>query len=102
MFSPNGKKLAVATSDRQIYIFDDKLNRRDKFSTKPSDSQVFLEIVKLNFKIKNFSSAKRAIKSVEFVFHPIRQNWPSLRLIILLLYIGLERIGKNYRDFLNY
>lgn len=39
-WSPNGRKLAIATDDRHVYIYDDKSNRRDKFSTKPSDSQV--------------------------------------------------------------
>jgi intraflagellar transport protein 172 len=34
-WSPNGKKLAVCTSDRIVLMYDDEGNRRDKFSTKP-------------------------------------------------------------------
>ena len=36
-WSPNHQKLAVATSDRTIILFDENGERRDKFSTKPSD-----------------------------------------------------------------
>ncbi|TMW43738.1 hypothetical protein DOY81_011182 [Sarcophaga bullata] len=36
-WSPNHKKLAVATADRHILLFDDAGERRDKFSTKPSN-----------------------------------------------------------------
>ncbi|KAL9903021.1 intraflagellar transport protein 172 homolog [Glossina fuscipes] len=36
-WSPNHQKLAVATADRHIYLYDDLGERRDKFSTKPSN-----------------------------------------------------------------
>ncbi|KNC30792.1 Intraflagellar transport protein osm-1 [Lucilia cuprina] len=36
-WSPNHKKLAVATADRHILLFDELGERRDKFSTKPSN-----------------------------------------------------------------
>lgn len=36
-WSPNNQKLAVATADRLILLFDENGERRDKFSTKPSD-----------------------------------------------------------------
>uniref|UniRef100_T1GRP5 Anaphase-promoting complex subunit 4 WD40 domain-containing protein n=1 Tax=Megaselia scalaris TaxID=36166 RepID=T1GRP5_MEGSC len=35
-WSPNNQKLAVATADRHVLIFDENGERRDKFSTKPS------------------------------------------------------------------
>ena len=38
-WSPNNKKLAVATSDRVIVLFDEQGEKRDKFSTKPIDSK---------------------------------------------------------------
>lgn len=38
-WSPNCKKLAVATSDRVILLFDENGEKRDKFSTKPIDSK---------------------------------------------------------------
>lgn len=37
-WSPNSEKLAVATSDKHILLFDGDGKRRDKFSTKPADS----------------------------------------------------------------
>ncbi|XP_068618701.1 intraflagellar transport protein 172 homolog [Battus philenor] len=36
-WSPNNVKLAVATSERQILLYDRDGTRRDKFSTKPAD-----------------------------------------------------------------
>lgn len=36
-WSSNQQKLAVATADRTIVLFDEAGERRDKFSTKPSD-----------------------------------------------------------------
>lgn len=37
--APNSQKVAVATCDRQILLFDEKGEKRDKFSTKPSDPE---------------------------------------------------------------
>jgi len=39
-WSPNNAKLAVATADRVILLFDESGERRDKFSTKPADNKV--------------------------------------------------------------
>ncbi|XP_063995942.1 intraflagellar transport protein 172 homolog [Diachasmimorpha longicaudata] len=38
-WSPNNLKLAVALSDRSIYLFDEHGNKKDRFSTKPVDSK---------------------------------------------------------------
>uniref|UniRef100_A0A914XG62 Anaphase-promoting complex subunit 4-like WD40 domain-containing protein n=1 Tax=Plectus sambesii TaxID=2011161 RepID=A0A914XG62_9BILA len=38
-WSPNNAKLAVATADRSIVLFDEQGERRDKFSTKPVDAK---------------------------------------------------------------
>lgn len=38
-WSPNNLKLAVCTSDRVIFLYDENGERRDKFSTKPIDSK---------------------------------------------------------------
>lgn len=37
-WSANHQKLAVATADRSIILFDENGEKRDKFSTKPSGS----------------------------------------------------------------
>jgi intraflagellar transport protein 172 len=36
-WAPNGKRLAVCTTDRVVLMFDEEGMRRDKFSTKPAD-----------------------------------------------------------------
>ncbi|KAJ8945935.1 hypothetical protein NQ318_016763 [Aromia moschata] len=38
-WSPNNQKLAVATCDRQVLLYDDKGEKRDRFSTKPYDPE---------------------------------------------------------------
>ncbi|KAJ8934987.1 hypothetical protein NQ314_013074 [Rhamnusium bicolor] len=38
-WSPNNQKLAVATCDRQVLLFDEKGEKRDRFSTKPYDPE---------------------------------------------------------------
>lgn len=40
-WAPNGKKLAVCTTDRVVLMFDEDGVRRDKFSTKPADKVLF-------------------------------------------------------------
>jgi intraflagellar transport protein 172 len=36
-WAPNGKRLAVCTTDRVVILFDENGVRKDKFSTKPTD-----------------------------------------------------------------
>ena len=36
-WAPNGKRLAVCTTDRVVQMFDEDGVRKDKFSTKPAD-----------------------------------------------------------------
>lgn len=36
-WSPNGKKLAMVTTDRVVHMFDEKGDRQDKFGTKPAE-----------------------------------------------------------------
>ncbi|CAH1990043.1 unnamed protein product [Acanthoscelides obtectus] len=38
-WSPNNQKLAVATIDRQVVLYDEKGEKRDRFSTKPFDPE---------------------------------------------------------------
>jgi intraflagellar transport protein 172 len=36
-WAPNGKRMAVCTTDRVVLMFDEEGVRKDKFSTKPAD-----------------------------------------------------------------
>lgn len=40
-WSPNNTKMAVVTMDRVVILYDELGERRDKFSTKPVNAQVF-------------------------------------------------------------
>ena len=39
-WSPNNQKMAVVSMDRVVILYDELGERRDKFSTKPANSQV--------------------------------------------------------------
>lgn len=53
VWSPNNLKLAIASSDRSIYLFDENCVKRDRFSTKPIDSKVRMLKEKLFFEINS-------------------------------------------------
>jgi intraflagellar transport protein 172 len=36
-WSPNSTRMAVATADRVVHIFDENGEKKDKFSTRPAD-----------------------------------------------------------------
>jgi len=36
-WAPNGKRLAICTTDRIVVMFDENGVKKDKFSTKPAD-----------------------------------------------------------------
>jgi len=36
-WSPNGKKMGVATADRFVHLFDERGELKDKFPTKPAE-----------------------------------------------------------------
>jgi intraflagellar transport protein 172 len=36
-WSPNSKRMAVATADRVVHLFDENGEKKDKFSTRPAD-----------------------------------------------------------------
>ena len=39
-WSPNNQRIAVATHDRVVHLFDEMGERKDKFPTKPADPKV--------------------------------------------------------------
>ena len=39
-WSPNNQRIAVATADRVVHLFDEMGERKDKFPTKPADPKV--------------------------------------------------------------
>lgn len=40
-WAPNHTKLAVCTVDRVVLLFDENGEKRDKFATKPADTEVY-------------------------------------------------------------
>ena len=47
-WAANNLKLAVATVERVILLFDDTGERKDKFATKPADAIVSIKITSLS------------------------------------------------------
>lgn len=82
-WSPNQQKLAVATADRTIILFDVNGDKRDKFATKPGDPN----IPKNGYIIRSIcfssDSTKLAIaQSDNFVFvYKLGVNWNEKKVI---------------------
>jgi intraflagellar transport protein 172 len=39
-WSPNNLRMAAVTTNRVVYLYDEKGEQREKFTTKPADSKV--------------------------------------------------------------
>ncbi|KAL3276031.1 hypothetical protein HHI36_020760 [Cryptolaemus montrouzieri] len=82
-WSPNNKKLAVATIDRQILLFDENGERRDKFSTKPFNPAAG----KKSYIVKGIAfspdSTKLAIAQTDNIvyIYKIGENWGDKKAI---------------------
>lgn len=82
-WSPNNLKLAVATSDRQILLYDENGERKDKFSTKPSDPSAG----KKSYVIKSIAfspdSTKLAIAQSDLIVYvyKIGEGWGEKKVI---------------------
>lgn len=76
-WSPNNLKLAVATIDRQIYMYDDSGEKRDRFATKPAEA----ESGKKSYVIKDVSfspdSTKLAVAQTDNIIYvyKIGEKW---------------------------
>lgn len=87
-WSPNNMKLAVASSDRTIYLFDENKVRKDKFSTKPVESKVYIiymqwKTINYTYNIcNNYSMAKKVTLSRASPFPLIQQKLPLVKLTI--------------------
>ena len=81
-WSPNNKRLAVATFDRLIVLFDEDGERRERFSTKPADgkSKRGYVVTGLSF---SFDSTKLAIaQSDNMVFvYKLGESWEDKKAI---------------------
>lgn len=51
-WAPNNKKLAVATSDRSILLFNDLGEKKDKFNTKPAVPEAGKKSYSITCKLK--------------------------------------------------
>ncbi|XP_076232501.1 intraflagellar transport protein Oseg2 [Calliopsis andreniformis] len=82
-WSPNNLKLAVASSDRSIYLFDENCIKRDKFSTKPIDSK----FGKKSYMIKGIAfspdSTKIAVGQTDCIIYiyKIGEQWGEKKVI---------------------
>ncbi|TKR80418.1 hypothetical protein L596_014494 [Steinernema carpocapsae] len=83
VFAPNGKRLAVATSDRAILLFDENNQRRDKFMTKPIDSKYGKKSYVVRQLVFSPDSAKLAVgqsDNIVFVYR-LGESWDEKKVI---------------------
>lgn len=85
-WSPNNFKLAVATTDRQILLFDESGEKKDRFSTKPSNA----EAGKKSYLIKDITfspdSTKLAIAQSDCIVYVYKlgEKWGDKKVSTLL------------------
>jgi hypothetical protein len=48
-WSPNGKRLAVVTTERLVLLFDEEGTKKDKFTTKPIDKVLYALCISATF-----------------------------------------------------
>lgn len=87
-WSPNGHKLAVATSDRQILLFDDKGEKRDRFSTKPVDPEAGKKSYIITGIAFSPDSTKVAVAQSDCIVYVYRigERW------------GDKKVGNNFKN----
>ncbi|XP_011866841.1 PREDICTED: intraflagellar transport protein 172 homolog [Vollenhovia emeryi] len=82
-WSPNNLKLAVASSDRSIYLFDENGVKRDRFSTKPVDPK----FGKKSYMVKGIAfspeSTKIAVGQTDCIVYvyKIGEDWSDKKVI---------------------
>ncbi|XP_015595286.1 intraflagellar transport protein 172 homolog [Cephus cinctus] len=83
VWSPNNLKLAVASTDRSIYLFDEKGVKKDRFSTKPVDAK----FGKKSYVIKDIAfspdSTKIAVGQTDNIVYvyKIGEDWGEKKVI---------------------
>ncbi|PAA52772.1 hypothetical protein BOX15_Mlig006435g1 [Macrostomum lignano] len=82
-FSPNGKKLAICTSERVVQLYDDSGERKDKFATKPSDSKYSKNSYHVTAIAFGPDSAKLAVAQTDNIIYvyKIGENWGDKKVI---------------------
>uniref|UniRef100_A0A1I7Y2C2 WD_REPEATS_REGION domain-containing protein n=1 Tax=Steinernema glaseri TaxID=37863 RepID=A0A1I7Y2C2_9BILA len=82
-YSPNGKRLAVATNDRAIILFDENNRRKDKFATKPIDSKYGKKSYMVRQVVFSPDSTKLAVgqsDNIVFVYR-LGDSWDEKKVI---------------------
>lgn len=87
-FSQNSQKIAAATADRQIVLFDEKGEKRDKFSTKPYDS----DAGKKSYVVTGISfspdSTKLAVAQSDCIVYVYKlgEKWGEKKVLVFNIY----------------
>lgn len=82
-WSPNCQKLAVATADRTVLLFDDTGERKDKFSTKPSDPSASRASYVIRGIAFSSDSTKLAVAQSDNIIYVYKlgENWNEKKVI---------------------
>lgn len=88
-WAPNNQKLAVATCDRQVLLFDEEGKKRDKFSTKPHDPEAGKKSYLITGVAFSPDSTKIAVAQSDCIVYvyKIGENW------------GDKKVGIQYKVF---
>lgn len=83
-WSPNNQKLAIATHDRQVLLYDDKGEKKDKFSTKPYDPEAGKKSYIITGIAFNPDSTKIAVAQSDCIVYvyKIGEKWGEKKVIL--------------------
>ncbi|CAD5229200.1 unnamed protein product [Bursaphelenchus okinawaensis] len=82
-FAPNDRKLAIATAERVIHLFDDKNTKQDKINTKPIESQYGKQSYKIQSICFSPDSTKLAVAQTDNIVFVYRlgETWEEKKVI---------------------
>lgn len=77
--------MAIATCDRQILLFDEKGEKRDKFSTKPSDPEAGKKSYLVTAIAFSPDSTKLAVAQTDCIVYVYKlgSNWGEKKVVTL-------------------
>lgn len=98
-FSPNGEKLAIATCDRQILLYDEKGERKDKFSTKPSDPEAGKKSYLVTAVAFSPDSTKLAVAQTDCMVYVYKlgKGWGEKK--VTFIFLAVYSDGDNFIKF---
>jgi len=100
-WAPNNQKLAIATCDRQVLLFDEEGKKRDKFSTKPYDPEAGKKSYLITGIAFSPDSTKIAVAQSDCIVYvyKIGESWGDKKVSLQIFIRVFLRRGKPLEHY---